>query len=113
MHELSIVMGIIDIARQQAEEADATIIEEIEMDIGCLSTIQMDAFEFAWNQAVKKTILEGTIRKVNRIKGKATCLDCNNNFEIENFYDGCPECGKHLINIVQGKEMRVRSLVVS
>lgn len=113
MHELSIVMSIVDIAQQQAEKADAAIIDEIEIDIGCLSTIQMEAFDFAWSQAVKETILEKTVKKINRIKGKAQCLDCEANFNIENFYDPCPVCGQHLINIIEGKELRVRSLVVS
>ena len=112
MHELSIVMSIVDIAEQQAEKADAAIIDEIEIDIGCLSTIQMDAFDFAWSQAVKETILEKTVKKINRIKGKAKCLDCEANFNIENLYDPCPVCGQHLINIIEGKELRVRSLVV-
>jgi len=113
MHELSIVMGIIDIAQQQAEKAEAAIIDEIEIDIGCLSTVQMDAFDFAWEQAVKETILENTVKKINRIKGKAQCIDCEATFSIENFYDPCPLCGQHLINIIEGKDLRVKSLVVS
>jgi hydrogenase nickel incorporation protein HypA/HybF len=113
MHELSVVMSIIDIAKQQADKENASVIEEIEMDIGCLSTIQMEAFEFAWRQAVKETILENTVKKVNRIKGKATCLECNAIFPLENLYDACPVCGEHLIEITEGKELRVRSLVVT
>ena len=68
MHELSIVMSIIDIAQQQAKSADAKTIDEIEIDIGCLSTVQMEAFDFAWEQAVKETILDNAIKKINRIK---------------------------------------------
>lgn len=113
MHELSIVMSIIDIAQQEAEKANATIIEEIEMNIGCLTTIEMEAFEFAWQQAVKQTKLEGTVKKINRIQGKAVCSDCGDVFAIENLYDACPLCGKHLINIIEGKELNVKSLVVS
>jgi len=63
MHELSIVMSIVDIVQQHAEKANAAMIDEIEIDIGCLSTVQMDAFEFAWSQAVKETILEGAEKK--------------------------------------------------
>jgi hydrogenase nickel incorporation protein HypA/HybF len=113
MHELSIVMGIINIAEQQAEQAGATSIDEIEMDIGCLSTVEMNAFEFAWSQAVKETILETAVKKINRIKGKAKCIDCDAIFSIENLYDACPYCGEHFLNIMEGKELRVKSLVVS
>ena len=113
MHELSIVMGIVDIAMQEVEKANASVIEEIEIDIGCLSTIEMNAFEFAWNQAVKQTILEKTEKKINRIPGKAICLDCDASFVLQNLYDACPVCGQHLLDIVAGKELRVRSLIVS
>ncbi len=113
MHELSIVMSIIDIAQQQAKSADAKTIDEIEIDIGCLSTVQMEAFDFAWEQAVKETILDNAIKKINRIKGKARCLDCDASFPLENIYDACPKCGQHLIDIVEGKELRVKSLIVS
>lgn len=113
MHELSVVMSIIDIANEQAKNNDAVCIETIEMDIGCLSTIQMEAFDFAWQQAVKSTILENSVKKINRISGKAVCMDCDAVFPVENLYDACPVCGKHLLNIIQGKELRVRSLTVS
>jgi hydrogenase nickel incorporation protein HypA/HybF len=113
MHELSVVMGIIEIAEQQASQEQASVIDEIEMDIGCLSTIEINAFEFAWSQGVKQTILEGTVKKINRIKGKAQCIDCDAIFNIENLYDACPECGRHLLHILEGKELRVKSLVVS
>ena len=40
MHELSIVMSIIDIAEQQAKKANAVWVDEIELDIGELSGMQ-------------------------------------------------------------------------
>lgn len=113
MHELSIVMSIVEIAQQQAAEAGVSNIEAIEIDIGCLSTVEMNAFEFAWSQAVKQTILEGATKKVNRIKGKAQCSGCNEIFVLENLYDACPACGEYFVNILEGKELRVKSLVVA
>ncbi len=113
MHELSIVMGIIDIARDYAARAGAESIDEIEMDIGCLTTVDMDAFEFAWRQGVKQTILQGAAKKINRIPGKATCMECDTVFEAVHVFDACPVCGGHLVNITEGKELRVRCLTVA
>lgn len=113
MHELSIVMSIIDIAQTQAEQSDAATIDEIEIDIGCLSTIEMNAFEFAWRQGVKHTMLEGAIKKINRIKGKAKCAGCGALFPLENIYDACTACGEQFITIMAGKELKVKSLIVS
>jgi hydrogenase nickel incorporation protein HypA/HybF len=113
MHELSIVMGIIDIAEQQMKQANATVIEEIELNIGILSGVEINALNFAWSSAVKHTVLENTIKKINIIDAKATCIDCNIVFSIEHYYDPCPICGQHLIAITKGKELSVKSLVVS
>jgi len=113
MHELSIVMSIIDIAKQHAQSANSTIVDEIELDIGSLSGIDMQALDFAWQQAVKNTILEHAVKNINRITAKAKCLDCETEFEIVQYFDACPVCGKHLIDILQGKELKVKSLVVT
>ena len=82
MHELSIAMSIVDLAAAQAANHEALVIEEIELDIGCLSGVEMDSFDFAWRQAIKRTILENATRKVNRIEGKAHCLECGCFFNI-------------------------------
>lgn len=113
MHELSIVMGIIEIAEQQARAASALVIEEIELDIGQLSGVEMNAFDFAWKQAVKKTMLQHTVTKINRITAKARCFDCDTEFAIERYDDPCPVCGHYLLDIINGKELRVKSLLVS
>jgi len=113
MHELSIVMGIIKIAEDHAKAADASVIDEIELDIGTMSGIDIDSMEFAWAQAIKGTMLKDSVRKINSILAKAKCLDCNTEFEIKNYYDACPACGEHLIDILQGQELKVRSLLVS
>ena len=112
MHELSIVMSIIEIASTEAGRAGGGEVEEIELDIGELSTVDMDAFEFAWQQGVRQTLLEGTKLNVNRIAGMARCLDCEIEFPVDQVYDPCPSCGQHLVEIVKGKELRVKSLVV-
>jgi hydrogenase nickel incorporation protein HypA/HybF len=112
MHELSIVMSIIDIAGNEAGRAGAEAVEEIELDIGTLSTVDMDAFDFAWAQGVKDTILQDSRMTVNRIPGQARCLECEIEFPVQEVYDPCPACGQHLIEIMRGKELRVKSLVV-
>lgn len=69
MHELSIVMSIVDIAQSQAQQAHAQAIEEIELDIGNLAGVELDALEFAWPQGVKNTMLENAVKKSTALKG--------------------------------------------
>jgi hydrogenase nickel incorporation protein HypA/HybF len=113
MHELSIVMSIVDIAEQQAKKANAVAIEEIELDIGELSGIEPQAFDFAWQQAIKDTVLNNAERVINKIAGEGLCMECDARFPVHQLYDACPVCGEHFIAIQKGKELRVKSLVVT
>jgi len=113
MHELSIVMSIVDIATREAAREGATVIEEIELEIGRLSTIEPDALEFAWQQGVKATPLAHARKVIHYIDGQGNCPDCGISFPVKELFDACPVCGEHLIEITRGKELRVRSLIVS
>ncbi len=112
MHELSIAMSIVELATSQAKQYNASAIEEIELDIGCLCGIEMDSFDFAWKQAIKKSVLEYSTRRINRIEGKAICLDCEHVFDMQEIYDNCPECKSQLVSILKGKELKLKSLVL-
>lgn len=113
MHELSIVNGIVEIAEKEASLNQAKSIDEIELTIGKLSTIEPVALDFAWKQGVKGTSLEHSRIKINWIDGEALCMDCDKQFIIAQVYDPCPSCGSHLLAIQKGKELAVSSLVIS
>ncbi|MBI5373306.1 MAG: hydrogenase maturation nickel metallochaperone HypA [Sphingobacteriales bacterium] len=113
MHELSIVMSIIRIAETESAKNNAIKVEEIELDIGALSGIEMTAFDFAWQQAVRATLLEHSKRKINHIPGEGQCMDCAALFPMQQLYEPCPVCGEHFVSVQKGKELRVKSLVVN
>jgi len=111
MHELSLVLSIVEIAENHAQ--DAKSIDEIEIDIGELSSVELNAFEFAWKQGVKDTRLKNAVKKINRIPGKGCCFDCEHEFTMLQVYDQCPNCGSHFVNIMSGKEFSVKAILVS
>jgi len=112
MHELSVVMGIIDIAKQETQKANKDKVELIELEIGALSGVELDSLAYVWDVAVKNTVLENAKKHIDYIEGKAICLECNTIFKVENIYDSCPKCNSYIKNILQGKELRVKSLEV-
>ncbi len=110
MHELSIVMGIIDIARKEIEKANLRKAETIEMDIGTLSGIEFEALDFAWNMAVTGTVLENAERKINIIQAKAKCVSCGHIFNTKSVFDQCPKCNDFFTEIIAGKELKVKAI---
>ncbi len=113
MHELSIAVGIVDLAEKEAAKAGADTISVIELEVGAVSGIMMDALDFAWPVATKGTILEKAERIIHHVQGKAKCLHCGAVFEIDNLYDPCPKCNGYFKDIIQGKELRIKSLTVN
>lgn len=113
MHELSIVMSIVELADRHMQLEGASAVDTIELEIGVLAGVEMHALEFAWKCAVKGTVLENAQRLIRHVPGVARCLECNHQFKIETIYSVCPECQSYVSEILQGKELRVKSLTVT
>lgn len=113
MHELSIVLGIIDIAERELKKAKARKVERIELEVGDLSGVEITALDFAWESVVKNTGLESAEKYIEQIEGRARCGECTHTFVMKNIYDACPECGNYFNEILQGQEMKVKALLVS
>ncbi|MDZ7614177.1 MAG: hydrogenase maturation nickel metallochaperone HypA [Flavobacteriaceae bacterium] len=113
MHELSIALGIVKIAEQEIAKSGNKHIEAIELEIGTLAGIEFEALDFVWPMAVKDTVLENAEKKIQIIQAQGKCIDCDNIYHLENIYDPCPKCGSFFKSILQGKELRVKSLEIS
>ena len=112
MHELSIAMGIVKIAESETAKANAERVECVELEIGTLAGVEFEALEFVWPSAVKNTVLDKAELKIQRIKGRGRCADCDHEFQLENHFDPCPKCNSFLKHVIRGKELRVKALEV-
>ncbi|MCF6295886.1 MAG: hydrogenase maturation nickel metallochaperone HypA [Flavobacteriaceae bacterium] len=112
MHELSVALGIVKIAEDETKKANAKKVELIELEIGTLAGIEFESLDFVWSSAVRNTVLENAVKKIDIIKAKAKCVDCDTVFNINYLYDSCPSCNSNFKGIIQGKELRVKALEV-
>jgi len=112
MHELSIAMSVIEIAEQHARRENASVITEVELDIGAQSGVMLDAFDFAMQAAVRGTMLENAEVRINTIPAEAQCTVCRHRFPAEDLFSPCPECGNPFSEVIQGRELKVKSLKV-
>ena len=112
MHEFSIAMNIVDIATENAIREKATKVLEIEIEVGIFSGVVVDALEFAMESAVKGTLLENAVFKIIEVKGKARCTNCLHEYETDELLKACPKCKTVAPGIIQGRELRVKSLIV-
>lgn len=112
MHEMSIALSIVDIAEKEFKKSGAAKITELELEIGLLAGIEYDALEFAMQMAVKNTVLEKAVLKLDKPAGLAKCNDCGLEFEVKEMIFSCPDCKGYNNSLIRGKELRVKSLLV-
>lgn len=113
MHELSIVLSIVNSVEAEVKKLGGKAVKRIELDIGNLAGIEYDSFDFAWPPATKNTMLEHAERKINHIPGIAICMECGKEFEKEKAFDACPTCGNYLHSLKSGKEMKIKSILIN
>ena len=112
MHELSIAMNIVEIVDEEVKKAEASVVRELELDIGRLSGVVIEALEFALTEAVKDSVLEKARITINDIPATAKCNECQFEFAVEDLYTPCPSCHSFDTEIISGGELRIRSLFV-
>jgi hydrogenase nickel incorporation protein HypA/HybF len=112
MHEFSLVLNIIDIVTEYAVKENAKEVKEVEIEVGELSGVVYDALEFALQTAVKGTLMEHTAFHIQVIKGMARCTECLHEFKTDSLFKSCPECKTCAPDIIKGKELRVKSIII-
>jgi hydrogenase nickel incorporation protein HypA/HybF len=114
MHELSIIHSIIEAAAEELRQRDNRFtIEAIELKIGELAGVEIETIEFLWSAAVERSALESAALTILRVPGSGTCSDCGHVFQVQQFYDPCPACGSHFIEITAGEDLKIHTITLS
>ena len=110
MHEVSIMMSIMDTALKTATEEQAQKITRIALQIGAKSGVVVDSLEFAFEMVAKNTIAEGALLEIESIPLKGECLGCGHQFFSKDFLV-CDKCG-HFAKAISGQELNIQSIEV-
>lgn len=112
MHEFSLAGEVIKLASQEAEKNKAIAVTEITIEVGNFSGVEPEAFESALALLSEGSILEKARLNIIRTKGKGICHTCNNEYEMDQRMDTCPQCNSFPSGINGGNEFRVVSLLI-
>jgi hydrogenase nickel incorporation protein HypA/HybF len=112
VHELSIAENIVEIAIARLWADGGSAVKEIELEIGTLSGIEIDALTFAMDIATKNTPLQNAEIRILTVQGRLRCDICSVEFDANDYFTPCPSCGSFENLTLQGEEMRVKTLLV-
>jgi hydrogenase nickel incorporation protein HypA/HybF len=112
MHELSIAMGIVDMAQEEAEHRGVRV-DAVHVELGPLSGVVADALLFSYEIACSGTCLEGSRLVIKEIPIEAYCPVCKTSKILTSMqWFCCPECGTPTSEIIHGKELAITALEV-
>lgn len=110
MHEFSLAVNIVEIAEDNAQKSNAKKVNSIEIEVGEVSGVIIDALEFAMESAIKGTILEKSDIIITNVPAMAKCMNCSHEFSVKDMFSPCPKCSDMSQEIISGKDMQVKSM---
>jgi hydrogenase nickel incorporation protein HypA/HybF len=114
MHELSIVLSIIDEIGDESEARGLHNVEVVHLKVGIFSGVDRGALLFAWELACEGTPLERSRLDIETVPLVIYCSVCRQNRTPPSLYRlCCPECKTPSETVVTGRELEVVSLEVA
>jgi len=114
MHEVSLALSLLEIIEKKCREEGCQRVEAVRVRVGKASSVQPEAFSFAFEVVKKDTIAENARFIIDLIPLGGTCSACGNRFETEESYIlECPSCGSPSLQITQGYELEIVELEVN
>jgi hydrogenase nickel incorporation protein HypA/HybF len=112
MHELSIAMGIVEAAMDEARQRGVQV-SAVHLRLGALSGVVKDALMFSYEVACQDTPLAGSRLIVEEVPVTVFCPHCQDTRVLQSVQSFlCPQCGTPTMDIRQGKELEVFALEV-
>lgn len=112
MHELSIAMGIVEAAVDEAKQRNVQV-SAVHLRLGALSGVVKDALLFSYEVACQETPLAGSRLVIEEVPVAVFCPHCKERRVLESVQCFiCPECGAPAGDVLQGKELEVFALEV-
>jgi len=133
MHEWALAESILAAAVEAADKEDIKKIKQINIEIGELQQIEMDAFNFATEEIIKQQDkkLKGVKIKIKTIETTLLCNNCGNEWKFKDLkkklsedegeaihfipevafvHSRCPKCKSPDFNISKGRGVSISSI---
>lgn len=110
MHEIRIAKDLSEIVLDVARQGKLSRVTKVNISFGQMIQIVPDIFDFAFREAVRDTIAMDAAIDIEILPVRMKCKNCEKEFSInENSYS-CTNCGSTDLDIIQGKELFIKSI---
>jgi hydrogenase nickel incorporation protein HypA/HybF len=106
MHELTICESLFEMVEQEQKTRHFNRVRRVRLEIGRFSCLDPEALRYAFEIFSRETMLHGAVLDIDRPPGRASCLDCEADVEIDTRLSACPACGGTRLRPTCGDQMR-------
>lgn len=113
MHELGIVVHVIEQVEKVAEENKVKSVSKVTLEVGEVSSVVPDLFRdcFEWSKKKSRFMKECELDLII-LEGISYCNDCKETYKTTEYAKKCPHCGSYDTYLVTGDEINIKSLEV-
>lgn len=109
---MSLAISIVELVSDKAQAAGARKVTAVELEVGRLSGLMVEALVFCFEAAARNTAVEGAELLIRELDGRGNCQACGHSFIVDSLLAQCPECGGYAVETVQGRELKVLALTI-
>lgn len=111
MHELGIMIKIVQTVEKFAKENGITEVNTLVLQVGELSSIIPRFIEACYPAAIDGTMLEDTELKIEVLPGNGLCDNCKKVFNLIKCQKRCPNCKSEDWEILGGREFLIKEII--
>ncbi len=113
MHELGIVMKVVESVESVAKENNVQKVVKLRVEVGEVSSVVPELFEDCFQWAKKKTkFLTDCQLELIILQGISYCKVCKNTYPTTQYAKQCPHCGSYDTYLVTGNEINIKDIEV-
>lgn len=112
MHELSIVISLIDLCEKNLKASGGNEIEEVVIKVGRLSGVESHYLRDAYEVYKSGTVCKNANLTIHEQSVVVECLECGFTSELTQNEFICPNCSSQNLKVIDGEDMYLMSLVI-
>jgi len=111
MHELGLVVYVIDAIEELAKENNLTHVASVTLEVGEVSAIVPEFITDCWEVSrTKSELLKETEIRMEMLPAVTICNTCEKTYSTLEFAKICPHCGSSDTQLLRGNEFNIKEI---
>lgn len=111
MHELGVLLEVVDQVSNVAKENDVTEVEKLVIEVGELCSMIPKYMYDLYPMAIMDSVLEGSELEIEVIPGVGKCSKCSTEYNLLENEGYCPQCKAMSFNVISGEEFIIKEIL--